>query len=559
MSTKVSADESLWKTERKDVILLVKILSIKVDHIETQLQSGIQLGIQLGSGVVQNKVSKNSQLCNHLILANITDVFLFGFIPILLVIINLKNLISNTSWLNFNEKTQFKFLVLVFPIIILISIFVKKFSERNGHDSKHVTIVVFVIVILIQLFMVIQLSTEVGWDCGAVINAAFGRDTAASSEYLSIYPNNAFLTYVYRIWFSLLGAKEANRYLLANILNIVAMNISAVFLYHIANEFFGKKEACVTMYYFLLLIGISPWLVIPYSDITSMPFVLGLFVIYIRLEGKGEWSVLDYAKYSVVIGLTLFAGLKIKPTVIVVFVAILIFSVAKKKKNQLIILSLSLVIFFVCNFGFGLFWQHQHDFKINDSKAVPFTHYLMLGVNDNMGCYTEEDLGITQSGNTQQDKIEINVHEIKKRLVEMGVAGYAENQWGKICQIHSEGNFFWGGEGGMNFMNFDLTRNEEIRNIFYINGSKFEIYKYLVQGVWMSLLFMIGLNVLSFWTEEERNDKGIIFLSIFGIIMFNLLFESRSRYLITYLPFYCMAAVRGKIVFGRWYKKHKKF
>lgn len=73
-----------------------------------------------------------------------------------------------------------------------------------------------------------------------------------------------------------------------------------------------------------------------------------------------------------------------------------------------------------------------------------YSHYLMLGLNDNYGCYTEEDIAITLSAETKKEKQEKNFEVIKERLQNMDISGLAVRRWKKLCCIHSEGNFFPG-------------------------------------------------------------------------------------------------------------------
>lgn len=101
--------------------------------------------------------------------------------------------------------------------------------------------------------------------------------------------------------------------------------------------------------------------------------------------------------------------------------------------------------------------------------------------------------------------------------------------------IHSEGNFFWGGEGGMYFLNFDLSKHSKFRNFYHINGSNYFVYKYYEQGVWFVILLVSSAGILLH--RQVASEQWMVSLAIWGIILFNVLFEARSRYLIPFCPF----------------------
>lgn len=79
--------------------------------------------------------------------------------------------------------------------------------------------------------MIYQLVSEVGWDSGAVIHAALGWDNIEeNNHYLSIYPNNLFLVFFYRIIFHLFKVNSIlSAYRLTAFFNLFAIQFAMLF------------------------------------------------------------------------------------------------------------------------------------------------------------------------------------------------------------------------------------------------------------------------------------------------------------------------------------------
>lgn len=172
----------------------------------------------------------------------------------------------------------------------------------------------------------------------------------------------------------------------------------------------------------------------------------------------------------------------------------------------------------------------------------------MLGLSykdGRYGAWNANDLNFSLSFNTKEEKIEANKKVIKQRFENFGPLGYANFILNKARWITSEGNFFWGGEG--NFANFKIDDSSSIvENLIYTNGKYYSLYQYIIQGVWITLMFLISISTLNFILNKKNNFYDFSFsIIIFGIILFILLFEGRSRYLILYLPFFTMYASNG--------------
>lgn len=130
---------------------------------------------------------------------------------------------------------------------------------------------------------------------------------------------------------------------------------------------------------------------------------------------------------------------------------------------------------------------------------MPMSHFFMLGLSykdGRYGAWNANDLNFSLSFNTKEEKIEANKKVIKQRFENFGPLGYAN---------------------------------------FILNKAR-----------WITLMFLISISTLNFILNKKNNFYDFSFsIIIFGIILFILLFEGRSRYLILYLPFFTMYASNG--------------
>ena len=66
----------------------------------------------------------------------------------------------------------------------------------------------------------------------------------------------------------------------------------------------------------------------------------------------------------------------------------------------------------------------------------------------------------------------------------------------------------------------------------------------IMQTVWVVVLCLTVIAAVLL-LNQKPDEKWILCLSIIGITLFTLLFEGRSRYLLTYVPYYVILAGVG--------------
>lgn len=464
-------------------------------------------------------------------------VLLFWAIFIFIVVV--ANMKSSYSWLGYDIGKQNKYICIILPLLCVCIYLLHQIPQR-----KWLNILSGLLILLCQIIIVNSLYTQVGWDSGAIINAALKINLENSNAYLSVYPNNLFLVEIYQFIFFVTSADIESAYLIASFINIILVDIAGLMMVEICKMILDRKRAILSLFFYFLLIAASPWLIIPYSDIFILPFTVGTIYLFLFLENnieKGKKKI-----NWIILGGLAGVSYSIKPTSIVIFISvvimILITMVREKKSIYLkkigfMILGM-ITILFVIRMGSRL----NHTYTLDSNKQMTLTHYAMLALNDNMGVYTEEDYAISQSASSVEEREQVNIAEIQKRIKEKGVKGYFANLWKRCRQILGEGNFNWGGEAGMNFINHDLSKHVYLRNIYYKNGCNYGFYFYGSQAIWFVVLLFNVINVLRIVRGNFNEKEALLYLPVIGVILFNMLFESRSRYLIAFVPFMIIGA-----------------
>lgn len=423
------------------------------------------------------------------------------------------------------------------------------------------------LVFALQVAYVLEIRTFIGWDCGVLTSTAYQPDMHSAGDYFSTYPNNLFLLFVFRAvtWVcTQLHWGMTEYYIILILINVIAVDVAIGCMVWAAKRLFGTRKAYLTWMVCIALLGFMPWLIVPYSDTLSMPFPAAILFFYVCLKQSSKQA--HKALYGVAMGLCTAVGYLVKPTAVIVLIAIGCVELAMGVRRGMfagkrlahwcraavpaVCTALSIMLALG---GFQCVLDRQTAIEIQADKGVPMTHFLMMGMQkkyDNngralYGAWNENDVALTLKEPDTAHMQQANLAEIKRRLADFGVGGYLRFLFDKARWITSEGTFFWGGEG--NFADYTLTAGDDgLKEYVYRPGEHYGVYKYYAQGVWIAVLFLV---VCTAFRREKENWQDpwrvLLRLTFVGIVLFVLLFEGRSRYLILYLPFVALLAADG--------------
>ena len=431
-------------------------------------------------------------------------------------------------------------------------------------------------VTIVQLVVFLQAGIVTGWDAGAVRDlASLGGDSLALPAdafygsglyyYCCRYPNNLLLMALLRleVLFSraFLPDISPDGFLAAASIFLVALTF--LFFVLVAGKFFRRRGPFVgSAAVYLLLVCLSPWAMIPYSD------TYGLFMCMLLLM-LGSY-VAKHPLGWVMIGFLGYVAYGIKPTAIFVLLAfvvarLLVLGVRRRGKRiaaAVFCLAMGLVASFVCasciTGAFGIDWDESEQFSA--------THYLMLGLNDETdGVYSSEDFDISFNTPDLETREEVNLAEARRRLENFGVAGLAKHELHKVLINFNDGRFAWAVEG--HFYERTIQTGGSLSTFLCgILGSNDDLQLYKGYSTSCQILWLITLLGIPFGfmrlrkvdcagRNADNNATGldaqrqVIFLTILfsvgALALFLLTFEARARYLYLYGGFYVLLAASG--------------
>ena len=412
--------------------------------------------------------------------------------------------------------------------------------------------------------------------------------------YYSRYANNLFLTYiflnVYKIG-EVIGIQ--NGYFLLLFIQSIMFSVGGFLIYKIADMYFKEKYkiySICTWIIYMLIVGLSPHIVLTYSDGIGMFLSLILTYIIFKLEkdkdknkindGKEKNKLLQKSSISRIILILLFTNLSIlgyyiKPQIIIISIAYVIIKILNisyltyvviKNKNEdrengrrvrrerikkeiiyYIFLSILIIITGFLIYTYIKKANNSMGINVDREKRFNITHYAMLGWNtESKGVFTVKDENFSGKYEKLKDREKANLEELKRRITEMGLGGVINQIARKILTNYNDGTF----SGVATFVYIRKEYNIEginkesskfLKNIYYENGKYNMLYTQIMQCLWIGILIF---NMFSY-NDGKSTKISIVILGIIGLFIFEILFEARSRYIFIYVPLYIFLGVIG--------------
>ena len=486
---------------------------------------------------------------------NIVTVALFTWIVCLFAIAYYVNFKCKKAFLAGNITLLF---IGGIGLAIIIVIAKKIKNQHRQFQYKLCKILPFIAIAfcVLQIWICYNIFFETGWDSGAFIIPASkallnGESIQPFNEKYYVYcPNNVLLVNIY--W-GILKINEIlhifkGEYQLMAIVcvNCILSSFSCWLVYLLAKKMLSDGIAVLTYFVSLILVGLSPWMVICYSD--SLTIFLPVFIIYLYSQRKLKF----YFKWPLIFVLG-YLGYCIKPQVLIAVVAILVIEILHYMGNisrQIIIKAAGIIVVscaLIVLISFGLNKVYSKEgFDVKSEKSVGLTHYFMMGLNkDTNGVYAEEDVILSRSCKNKKERMKTNLKVAEERINAMGPKGYFKFLSKKMLTNYDDGTFGWGAEGNF-YMKVSELPNKRVasllRAFYYNDGKYFLIYSTLVQCAWIIVVVVCWIQMLWICRGKVRKNKEymVMSLALVGLTMFELLFEARARYLYIYAPVYVL-------------------
>lgn len=427
-------------------------------------------------------------------------------------------------------------------------------KDKRLFDKK-LLITFSIFLFVFQLILIYEAGYQCGWDPQAVHNGAHALTylepewLKGASEYFSYHPNNLFITIIYSWLYKLnrnLGLPISIQWLWPLVLQSVISVLTGVLTYKCALQLMSRKLSWIVYALYIIFVGISPWLLVAYSDSTALFIPILELWIYIRIKKLEKKSIIWIILLGIVSGL----GYRLKPYALIVIIAILIVEALYKLKNMSSFNIVHFGTFLVSILATVLLigaLNNNTKIDINEESAFGMTHYVMIGLSEPNGGWNQEDDTFSENMPTRKERTYGNIEVIKQRLSNMGVGGLVK-KWGKkIVYSHNDGMF---GYSKSDYRYVPEVRDNilgnRLRKLFYgpryAPSEWYDIMAWIKETIWIIVLIFDCLGLICI----IKNHKNyVIGLSIVGMVMYMMFFESHPRYVYICVPMYIILAGLG--------------
>lgn len=461
---------------------------------------------------------------------------------------------------------------------------------RRDKTFKRVVLIGTIILIVLQLFIIAGARFMAGWDVWFITNIG----DATQVEYFSRYPNQLFLYGAFTGIAHFLQALGISNYYLGLIcLSSLSVAACVPMTAYIAKRMAGYAVGYGALVLSAVMCGLSPWIMVPYSDTFGMFFTVFILWCYVCLDKQvqnqdEQTSALAGVHVDAridartccrwfLIGLATVVGYAIKPTVIFVFVAIVVIELiqwlalrgsrdprdscnsydsrsslasrgSQTSQGSHDFRKIATAII-ACAFGVVLAFAltslvKNSTYDVDENAAFSATHFLMMGANPvSGGVWSVSDVELSDAANTPEERSRANLAEFKNRVMAMDLPQANLFLLKKLLTNFADGTFAWEIEG--DFYTQIIGTNQAVLNFYGISPDASldnNTFAPLSQVLWLFVLVGCVLIVLGL---RPLKAETVIAFTLLMLSAFLMLFEARARYLFLYLPFFIILGTMG--------------
>lgn len=222
----------------------------------------------------------------------------------------------------------------------------------------------------------------------------------------------------------------------------------------------------------------------------------------------------------------------------------------KLAQSSVVIIPIVLILTFIYNILFNFYIVRERDYS---SQKFPIYHWIMLGLSE-YGGYNDEDFMYTYLQEGYENRKNAEIVRIKQRLSELNFITLGNHLNKKLNYTWSDGTYY---------APCKLDRqplNKNIMHEFVLEKGEYtDYYKYWPQIMHFGMLIFIVINAGYILKNKEYSNKNIVLiLTMYGQTIFLLIWETRSRYLLAFLPIMLMLSLGGIDTLSKIRLNHKK-
>ena len=431
---------------------------------------------------------------------------------------------------------------------------------RKFYDMDRFVLCFCIFMFFLQIFVCYNIYFSSGWDVANVLGAAncMVNGDAEGLElyetYFSRYPNNLAITYIYALILRVAKIFVPEFAVFSLIVLNCVINSMTILLVYKTTKFFGSKRiAFFATNLVVILVGLSPWVVICYTDSLSLFVPILSFYLYgRRFNNESNNSRFIYRLAAVAIATF---GYCIKPQCAIVLIAIVLIEsvymykeLSEKNIKKMVSIGVVVVCTLMCTRGTIALGNKVTNFDLDNNKKFGIIHFLNMSVNEKtQGGYCQEDVEVSSGCNNVKERNRVNLNSFNNRIKKMGFVGIINHLKKKSLMTYNDGSFAWGAEGEfyINISNYNTKISKTLKGLCYDTSCNYKYLSSVQQFVWIVVLILAFLSCFVEKNFKRRKGLAILWLSMLGLIIYEIFFEARARYLYIYVPLLCVIASVG--------------
>ncbi|MCI9306240.1 MAG: hypothetical protein HFI28_07140 [Lachnospiraceae bacterium] len=424
---------------------------------------------------------------------------------------------------------------------------------KNEKFWRLCSIGLFLLIAAGFLYAGLSLKVYPSWDFGSVYLGAVelaenGIFSEQSKWYFTTYPNNVAVCLLLTGIFKVFGG-IGDYIILGVLLNVFLMLLGIAFLFLLVCHLYGVRAGFLAMLVCALFAPFYMHTPIFYTDTFALPFVTGSFWVY-QLRKRD-------AKFLILTAVILAVGYKVKGSLGVILIALLIHTWLQKKKvlefvkhGLMLLLPFLLVVGFLTALpGRISLW----DAEDREKNEFPFEHWLAMGL-EGSGGYNGDIYWMTASVEGKAEKVSVDREFIRNRLREYGIDGMGWHLKEKILFTWGDGVYF-----APEKLKRDPLQESPLHSWVLYDGAKYgRTYRYCSAVHWLLLLGMLFSVLCNFLENGEYREAQAMQIAVLGLFLFLLIWETRSRYLVNFVPIFILLGIDSIWVISRYIVRRRK-
>ena len=471
----------------------------------------------------------------------------------LLLIVSYMCIYNIPSSIDYDRRREYYFAILTAVIVCAFFVFLcKKLIDMKFYDRRSGFVAIILLIFVVQIILFVSIRPLPVWDSMSTLEEAMrmseeGFEMSSQNGYFSRYGNNYPFTILMACLYKLLSVLHIGNYwfvsvLLNTVLIDCAYGIAAYLIYKI----YDSSKAFI----FVFVSAVNPftyvfcWYV--YTGTFSCFFMM-LSLLYIYRVYNDLKSGSKSFKNAALFGVFAAVGILIRVTASFPLIAVVVYLILSERKNHKVLFRKNMLIYVlafavaagVLTGSYKIVENGCVDDEISDQN-FPITHWIAMGLNiETNGSFSDEDEAYTDSFDGKKAKKEACGELIRQRVIEMMDSDFISIYKRKLSYNWSRPALAMDGY---------LQSNQNSGTLYkYIAGGKSASFAAYFQVFMAALYLCAGITAFKLFRSKRSNAfLNIILITVFGAMIFHLIWESSKVYCIGFIPFISMLAVNVK-------------